>query len=1021
MLRNLFNKFIGTKHAREWKRAQPTVARVNEHCDEYDALSDEALAAKTDELRARIDKGEALDDLIVEASAVVKQVCKRTMGLEYEVCGQDETWNMVPYDVQVFGGFMLHKGRIAEMATGEGKTLVAIMPVYLNALTGKGVHLVTVNDYLARRDADWMGPVYRRLGLRVGCIQNNMDPDTRREMYACDVTYGTNSEFGFDYLRDNMAVRTEDRVQRGFHYAIVDEVDSVLIDEARTPLIISGPVTASDRDRYFVELKPTVERLVRRQRELCNKFATAASSKILEADEEERYEAARKLLLVQRGMPKNKQLMRLMKEPGVQKAIQRVEADYMRDKQLHVLDEELYFSIDEKQHAVGLTDMGIAALSEKDRELFLIPDVAELVGEIDERDDLDASAKLEEKDRVQQQAALNSAKVHCINQLLRGFSLYERDVEYVVQGGKVMIVDSFTGRLMPGRRWSDGLHQAVEAKEGVKVEGENQTIATITLQNYFRMYEKLAGMTGTAETEAGEFYEIYKLDVAVIPTNEPVIRDDADDVIYRTRREKYNSVVEEIAEWHQKGRPSLVGTVSVDVSETLSRMLRRKKIPHNVLNAKYHEQEAEIVRGAGQPGAVTIATNMAGRGTDIKLGDGVVDVGGLQIIGTERHEARRIDRQLRGRSGRQGDPGATRFYLSLEDDLMRLFGSDRIATIMDKMGVEEGEVIEHPMVTRSIERAQRKVEERNFEMRKRLLEYDDVMNRQREVVYDRRAQALRGDDLRGEMLHMIDEEAEAVVDQHVDPDLHPEQWGWDAMQAELARVFMEKVDFPMANSPRAKREEVLDRVRAFALETYERREQLFGADLMRQVERMVYLQTVDRLWKDHLYEMDQLKGGIGLRGYGQRDPLVEYKKEGFELFVRMLGVLNREVLTVIFRVRIDEPREQPTGPDMSTMKATHESVSGIDGARLAPGAAPPPAARPPQAAPPPAAGRPLVAAPPPAARPGSALPPPPAAVPQVSGGRPAPAGAPGRPAKPQGLGRPKKSGPKARKKRRGGG
>ncbi|MAE72378.1 MAG: preprotein translocase subunit SecA, partial [Gemmatimonadetes bacterium] len=884
MLRKLFKKFIGTKHAREWKKAQPTIARVNQLCEELDELSDDELAAKTDEFRGRLEKGESTDDLMTEAFAVAKNACRRAVGLEYEVCDQAETWNMVPYDVQVFGGVMIHRGLIAEMATGEGKTLVAIAPVYLNAVTGKGVHLVTVNDYLARRDAEWMGPIYRKLGLTVGCIQNDMDPETRRQMYACDVTYGTNNEFGFDYLRDNMAVRAEDQVQRGFHFAIVDEVDSVLVDEARTPLIISGPVTASDRDRYFVELKPTVEHLVRRQRELCNKLATEAASGILGEDEDEKYEAARKLLLVQRGMPKNKRLIRLYKEPGVQKVIGRVEADYMREKQLHVLDEELLFSIDEKQHSVGLTDRGIAALSEKDKELFLLPDVAELVGEIDERDDLDASEKLEEKDRVQQQAALNAAKVHCINQLLRGFSLYERDVEYVVQGGKVMIVDSFTGRLMPGRRWSDGLHQAVEAKEGVKVEGENQTLATITLQNYFRMYDKLAGMTGTAETEAGEFYEIYELDVSVIPTNEPVIRDDVDDLIYRTRREKYNAVVEEIADWHAKGRPMLVGTVSVDVSETLSRMLRRKKIPHNVLNAKYHEQEAEIVRGAGQKGAVTIATNMAGRGTDIKLGEGVVDLGGLQIIGTERHEARRIDRQLRGRSGRQGDPGASRFYLSLEDDLMRLFGSDRIANIMDRMGVEEGEVIEHPMVTRSIERAQRKVEERNFEMRKRLLEYDDVMNRQREVVYDRRAQALRGDDLRGEMLHMVDEEAEAVVDQHVDPDLHPEQWGWDAMQAELARVFMGTIEFPMANDPRAKREDVLEQVREFAVKAYGARETLFTPELMRQVERMVYLQTVDRLWKDHLYEMDQLKGGIGLRGYGQRDPLVEYKKEGFELF-----------------------------------------------------------------------------------------------------------------------------------------
>jgi preprotein translocase subunit SecA len=1035
MLSKLLTKIVGNKHQREWKRAQPTIRRINELCDTLDSLTDEELAAKTPEFRQRLVDGASVDDLMEEAFAVVKQVCKRAIGHEYEVAGQAETWNMIPYDVQIFGGIMLHRGRIAEMATGEGKTLVAIAPVYLNALTGGGVHLVTVNDYLARRDADWMGPIYARLGLSVGCIQNDLDSDQRRVEYAYDVTYGTNNEFGFDYLRDNMAIRSEDQVQRGFHFAIVDEVDSVLIDEARTPLIISGPVSASDRDRYFVELKPTVEQLVRRQRELCNGFVQEAAAKINDGDNDERYDAARLLLLVERGMPKNKRLLRLYKESGVQKAIRRVEADYMREKQLHVLDEELFFAIDEKQHTVGLSDKGIATLSEKDRELFLLPDVAELIGAVDDRADLDAAAKLDEKERIEHEAALNSAKVHCINQLLRAYSLYERDVEYVVQGGKVMIVDTFTGRLMPGRRWSDGLHQAVEAKEGVRVEGENQTLATITLQNYFRMYEKLAGMTGTAETEASEFYEIYKLDVQVIPTNVPVVREDMHDQIYRTRREKYNAVVNEIAALHAKGQPLLIGTVSVDVSETLSRMLRRRKVPHNVLNAKFHAQEAEIVRGAGQRGAVTIATNMAGRGTDIKLGEGVVELGGLFIMGTERHEARRIDRQLRGRSGRQGDPGASRFYLSLEDDLMRLFGSERIANIMDRLGVEEGEVIEHPMVTRSIERAQRKVEERNFEMRKRLLEYDDVMNRQREVVYDRRAQALRGDDLRGEMLHMLDEEAEAIVDQHVDPKLHPEQWGWDAMQAELARVFLVKPEFPMREDPRVKREAVLEHARAFTLKAYEEREELFTPGLMRQIERMIYLQTVDRLWKDHLYEMDQLKSGIGLRGYGQRDPLLEYKKEGFEMFVRMLGQLNREVLSVLFRVRLDATPEAPAPvAPAQAMQARHDAAPGLVGGgggnAIAgggrPGAPPPPAARPPRAAAPGrasgSAGGARTGRPPAAARPGAARP---QTRKNIAASRDGDGGAEPRDTAPtkekghSGLGRPKRSGPKARKKKQG--
>lgn len=1004
MIEKLIAKVIGTKYERDWKKAQPTIRRINQVWGELEELSDEDLQGRTDEFRKRLTEGEPLNDLLPEAFAVVKETCRRMQGLEYEVAGYDMQWDMVPYDVQLFGGLSLHNGKISEMATGEGKTLVAVAPVYLNALEGKGVHLVTVNDYLARRDADWMGAVYRRLGLTVGCIQHGQDPEERRAQYQADVTYGTNNEFGFDYLRDNMAVRLEDRVQtRGHNFAIVDEVDSVLIDEARTPLIISGPVAASERDRYYMDMRPAVDKIVRQQQERCSRWVKEAEAEIASDDDEVRYEAARKLLLVQRGMPKNKRLIRLYKEAGVQKAIARVEADYMREKQLHVLDEELLFAIDEKQHTVTLSDNGIEQLDEEHQNLFLVPDVAELVGEVDAREDLDAQQKADEKDRIEDQAAKNTAKVHCINQLFRAYSLYERDVEYVVQEGKVHIVDSFTGRLMPGRRWSDGLHQAVEAKEGVRVEGENQTLATVTLQNYFRMYSKLAGMTGTAETEAGEFYEIYGLDCEVIPTNEPIRRRDFEDLIYRTRREKYNAIVEEVEECHKIGRPVLVGTVSVDVSEILSRMLKRKNVPHNVLNAKFHEHEAEIVRAAGHRGSVTIATNMAGRGTDIKLGEGVIrcerDCGfyrsfgkdrsaaapdppetnckndlvcGLHIMGTERHEARRIDRQLRGRSGRQGDPGSSRFYLSLEDNLMRLFGSERIAGIMDRLGVEEGEVIEHGMVTRSIERAQKKVEERNFEIRKRLLEYDDVMNRQREVIYDRRSQALRGEDLRDEMLNMIDEEVEALVSDYVNEATHPDSWNWEGLSVDVARVFTRAPELTMSTDPRAKREEVVDLLLDFARAAYEEREAAFGTELLRRVERAVFLQTVDRLWKDHLWEMDQLKGGISLRSYGQRDPLVEYKKEGFELFVRMLGQLNREVLSVIFRARMAAPDEPRASMDFSGAQEVHEAAGGFSGASAGPTPPPPMGARPPMAAPPMGA-RPPMAAPPAAARPPAAL------------------------------------------------
>ncbi len=675
MLETLMKSIFGSKHDRELKRVEPMVGEINGHFEGCQGLSDEELRGKTVEFRARIAEAldgltgeeerraaekEAVDALLPEAFAVVKEACRRLCGRTLDVVGQPIRWDMVPYDVQLIGGIMLHEGRIAEMATGEGKTLVATMPLYLNALTGRGAHLVTVNDYLARRDSEWMGEIYRMLGLTVGCIQNQMDPPTRRQQYECDITYGTNNEFGFDYLRDNMAVRPEQRVQRGFPYAIVDEVDSVLVDEARTPLIISGPVEHSDQ--AFDELKPLVERVVKAQNQLVNALMSEAEP--LMKDPEQEYEAGIKLLQVQRAAPKHKRFMKLLADqPGLKRVITAVELDYLRDKRIHEIDEKLFFSIDEKARNVDLLEKGRELMSPQDPDRFVVPDLAAQLSELEGREDMDVAEQVKQREEIYRSYAARNEKIHNIQALLKAYSLYDPDVEYVVQDGKVMIVDEFTGRLMPGRRYSDVLHQAIEAKEGVKVEGETQTLATITLQNFFRMYLKLAGMTGTAETESREFWEIYKLEVAVIPTHKKVRRADHDDVVFRTKREKYNAVIEEIVESHQRGQPVLVGTISVEVSELLSRMLKRRGVKHNVLNAKYHQQEAEIVANAGQHGAVTIATNMAGRGTDIKLGSGIAELGGLHILGTERHEARRIDRQLRGRSGRQGDPGTSRFSL----------------------------------------------------------------------------------------------------------------------------------------------------------------------------------------------------------------------------------------------------------------------------------------------------------------------------------------------------------------------
>jgi preprotein translocase subunit SecA len=914
MFESLLKSLFGSKHDRDVRRVEPIVEQINQQVEGFRDLSDAELQAKSAEFKARIAQalegveGEAerlaaeraaLDEILPEAFAAVKEACRRLVGREWPVVAIPIRWDMVPYDVQLIGGVMLHDGKIAEMATGEGKTLVATMPLYLNALTGRGAHLVTVNDYLARRDSEWMGEIYKFLGLTVGCIQQGMDPPQRRAQYACDITYGTNNEFGFDYLRDNMAVRPEHRVQRGFAYAIVDEVDSVLVDEARTPLIISGPVEHSDQ--AFDELKPLVDRVVRAQTQLANQWLAEAEALI--KDPQQEYAAGEKLLQVQRSAPRHKRFTKLLSDqPGLKKLITRVELDYLRDKRMHELDEALVYVIEEKQRNVDLLEKGRELMSPQDPDRFVVPDLAAQLSELEGREDLTPEQKIQARDEIYRAYAAKNERIHNIQALLKAYSLYEKDVEYVVQDGKILIVDEFTGRLMPGRRYSDGLHQAIEAKENVKVEGETQTLATITLQNFFRMYQKLAGMTGTAETEAREFWEIYKLDVSVIPTNKPNVREDAEDVVYRTKREKYNAVIEEIVACHEKGQPVLVGTISVEVSELLSRMLKRRGIKHNVLNAKYHQQEAEIVSQAGQRAAVTIATNMAGRGTDIKLGQGVPDLGGLHILGTERHESRRIDRQLRGRSGRQGDPGSSRFYLSLEDDLMRLFGSERISGLMQRMGVEEGEVIEHPLVTGAISRAQKRVEAYNFDIRKHLLEYDNVMNQQRTIVYDLRNKTLLSEDVSAMVLESIEGAVLERVDKALGVAKHRDDWNVKGLADELSFLLMRPVSVSDLEAPTP--ELLEERTTEAGEAAYRAREAEFGAPVLRDLERHLYLYTLDEHWRDHLYELDHLKGGIGLRAYGQRDPLIEYKKEAFTLFETLVGEVRDEFVQRLFRVQL---------------------------------------------------------------------------------------------------------------------
>ena len=925
-MKNLITAVFGTKHDRDVKKLRPIVDSINQFYEQYEALTEEQLRAKTEEFISRLEAGETLDDILPEAFAVVKQACKRLCGQSWDVAGIETEWNMVPYDVQLIGGIVLHQGKIAEMATGEGKTLVATMPVYLNALSNKGVHLVTVNDYLALRDSQWMGQVFEYLGLTVGCIQHDQTPEERKIQYNCHITYGTNNEFGFDYLRDNMVQTAEHRVHRGYNYAIVDEVDSLLIDEARTPLIISGTVDFADNTGKYKEMQPYVESLVRKQNKLVSENIIKAQKYLEENDE---FQAGLHLLSARRGAPKHKQLLKLEKETGIKRLISQTESAMIRDKKMFELDEELYYAIDEREHSINLTDNGRQQFPKEIQDLFLIPDLSEVLSEIEGNAELSTEEKARRSDEIYKLHAERSEKVHNISQLLKAYSLYEKNNEYVVQDGKVIIVDEFTGRLMAGRRYSDGLHESIEAKEGVKVEAQTQTLATITLQNYFRMYEKLAGMTGTAETEAAEFFDIYKLDVVVIPTHRPIVRDDMEDQIYRTRREKYNAIIEEIVRQHNAGRPVLVGTVSVEVSEVLAKMLQRVGLAHNVLNAKRHQQEAEIVAGAGKKGAVTIATNMAGRGTDIKLGPGVTDAGGLHILGTERHESRRIDRQLRGRAGRQGDPGSSQFFLSLEDDLMRLFGSDRIASIMDKMGVQEGEVITHSMISKAIERAQKRVEAQNFSIRKNTLKYDDVMNQQREVIYDRRLEALDSDDIKARILELIDNTIETFIEENCPEKEYPENWNIDELKRQVLHTFLLDIKFKEEDIPELTREKLLEHIKNAVMAIYNSKEEAYGTELMRRLEKYAALVTIDQFWRDHLNEVDELRTGIGLRAYGQRDPLLEYKKEAFIMFQSLMEQIDRETIGRVFRMQVNVAERAKQTQRASNLMASHADTTGM--------------------------------------------------------------------------------------------
>ncbi len=1064
-------KIVGSKSERDIKEIQPLLDATLKEYDKLQDISNDALRAKTQEFKARIQEGikkeqeeikalqeqaessgklnlhekedlykqidelekkvnekieEVLLEILPEAFAVVKETAKRfkekseievqATELDKDIAaardsveikgdraiysntwmaaGGEVTWDMLHYDVQIIGGIVLHQGKIAEMATGEGKTLVATLPVYLNALASRGVHVVTVNDYLARRDSEWMGPIFEFHGLTVDCIDKHQpNSEDRRRAYNCDITYGTNNEFGFDYLRDNMSRTPEELVQRKHHFSIVDEVDSVLIDDARTPLIISGPTPKGDKHE-FAELKPRVEKLVSAQRKFVTTVLADAKRQLADLnnadakrDKQKESEGGLALLRAYRGLPRNKALIKYLSEPGIRAHLQKTENFYMQDqsKEMHKVDAELYFVIDEKNNSIELTEKGIELITETgdDQNFFILPDINIEINNI-EQSSAEDTEKLKQKDQVIQDYTVKAERIHTINQLLKAYTLFEKDVEYVLMDGKIKIVDEQTGRIMEGRRYSDGLHQAIESKENVKVEAATQTYATVTLQNYFRMYHKLSGMTGTAETEAQEFWDIYKLDVVVIPTNRPIARDDREDLVYKTNREKYNSVIEEIVELVNQGRPVLVGTTSVEISELLSRMLKMKGIKHNVLNAKLHQREAEVVAEAGKSGAVTIATNMAGRGTDIKLSAEVKEAGGLAIVGTERHESRRVDRQLRGRSGRQGDVGSSQFFVSLEDNLMRLFGSERIAKMMDRLGLEEGEVIQHSMITKSIERAQKKVEENNFGVRKRLLEYDDIMNSQREVIYTKRRHALYGERLGVDIANMIYDIAFSVTSEYQD------YRDFEGFKLELLKHL--SIESPVDESSflNDSVESLADKVFEKAVEHYSEKSDLLaqmampviknvhenegdkyrnivvpitdgiktiqvvanlekciesdGKELIRSFEKNVILAMIDDAWKEHLREMDDLKQSVQGAVYEQKDPLLIYKFEAYELFKQMLDKVNKE--TGAFLIKGNLPVQQgqqqigrqsePQQTDMSHLQESRNQDPALQAQRPGP-------------------------------------------------------------------------------------
>jgi preprotein translocase subunit SecA len=999
------------EHLKDTNEEINSLTKEAEENPELDIHRKEEIYREVDKLKKELNvqTEEILNTILSEAFAVVKETARRfskntelratatqfdrdlvtrrdhmsIQGNEvvykntWVAAGNEVTWNMIHYDVQLIGGIVLHTGKIAEMATGEGKTLVATLPLYLNALAGKGVHVVTVNDYLAKRDSEWNGPIFEFLGLSIDCIDKH-EPNSvaRRNAYNADITYGTNNEFGFDYLRDNMSRAAEDMVQRGHHFAIVDEVDSVLIDDARTPLIISGPTPKGEHHEFDI-YKPKVELLVKAQRDYINTLIADARKLLAEKKNKE---AGLALYRSYRGLPKNKALIKLLGEQGVSAIMRESENYHLQDqqKEMHKADETLYFSIDEKNNSIELTEKGVELISSssEDKNFFIMPDVGNVIAEID-KNTTSPDERITRKDELMRDFAVKSERIHTVNQLLKAYTLFDKDVEYIIVDGKVKIVDEQTGRVMEGRRYSDGLHQAIEAKESVKIEASTQTYATITLQNYFRMFHKLAGMTGTAETEAQEFWTIYKLDVVSIPTNQPITRKDSEDKVYKTKREKYNAVIEEIEALVKAGRPVLVGTTSVETSELLSRMLKLRNIRHNVLNAKLHQREAQIVQEAGSSGTVTIATNMAGRGTDIKLGTGVKEAGGLAIIGTEKHESRRVDRQLRGRAGRQGDPGSSQFYVSLEDDLMRMFGSERIMKLMDKMGLEEGEVIQHSMITSSIERAQRKVEENNFGIRKRLIEYDDVMNSQREVVYTKRRHAIYGERLSIDINNMLYDTCESLVVQH------QESGDFENLKLDLIRLL--SIECPVSESEfqslkqdvltekifdeaqrfyKHKSQILVERTKPFIEDVFQKQgatiqnivipfsdgmkgiqvianlKKCFdtnGRELVTAFERLITAAFIDDAWKEHLREMDDLKQSVQGAVYEQKDPLLIYKFESFELFKQMMDRTNKEIISFLFKGIIPQQdpaqvREAKAPPkqdlrNISTNKAALETAS----------------------------------------------------------------------------------------------